>query len=102
MLCALHGVIGAYPVLIVSHVRMIVPKDLMGRGLTLSNLFSFGGVGLLQLTSGWSIGLIPVIESARVSIAYTTLFLCVAFISGLAVLIYTWIRDPDLTVPEAS
>ena len=81
---------------------MIVPKDLMGRGLTLSNLFSFGGVGLLQLTSGWIIGFFSVIEGARVSIAYTTLFLCVALISGLAVLIYTWIRDPDLTTPEAS
>jgi len=102
VLFALHGFIGAYPVLIVSHVRMIVPKDLMGRGLTLSNLFSFGGVGLLQLTSGWIIGFFPVIESARVSIAYTTLFLCVALISGLAVWIYTWIRDPDLTTPEAS
>ena len=102
VLFALHGFIGAYPVLIVSHVRMIVPKDLMGRGLTLSNLFSFGGVGLLQLTSGWIIGFFSVIEGARVSIAYTTLFLCVALISGLAVWVYTWIRDPDLTTPEAS
>ena len=81
---------------------MIVPKDLMGRGLTLSNLFSFGGVGLLQLISGWIIGFFSVIEGARPPLAYTTLFLCVAFISGLAVLIYTWIRDPDLTTPEAS
>lgn len=96
LLFLIHGLFGAYPVLIISHVRMIVPNVLMGRGLTLSNLFSFGGVGLMQLISGWVIGNFAVTNGVRTPEAYSTLFLSVALISGVAISVYAWIRDPNL------
>ena len=101
ILLGLLGLVGSYPVLIVSHVRMLVPKHLVGRGLTLSNLFSFGGVGLLQLLSGWIIGFFAVINGARPPAAYSTLFYCVAAVSALAMVVYIWIEDPSLDTKES-
>ena len=101
MLLGLLGLVGSYPVLIVSHVRMLVPKHLVGRGLTFSNLFSFGGVGLLQLLSGWIIGFFAVINGARPPAAYSTLFCCAAALSAFAVLAYIWIKDPSLDTKES-
>ncbi len=72
----------------------------MGRALTLSNLFSFGGVGLLQLLSGWVIGFFTVTNGARPPSAYSALFWCVAGLAAVAVLIYVWIQDPDFEMTD--
>jgi len=100
LLLSLLGLAGSYPILIVSHVRMLAPKRLVGRALTLSNLFSFGGVGLLQLLSGWVIGFFTVTNGARPPSAYSALFWCVAGLAAVAVLIYVWIQDPDLEMTD--
>jgi len=51
-LLALIGVCGAsYPVMI-AHGRSFFPTHLIGRGVTLMNLFSIGGVGVMQFVSG--------------------------------------------------
>ena len=51
-LIALIGVFGAsFPVLI-AHGRSFFPPHLVGRGVTLMNLFGIGGVGLMQFASG--------------------------------------------------
>jgi hypothetical protein len=51
MMCAI-GFFGAtYPV-IMAHGRSFLPPHLIGRGVTMLNLFSIGGVGLLQFLSG--------------------------------------------------
>ncbi|MEY8838149.1 MFS transporter [Cribrihabitans sp. XS_ASV171] len=42
---------GSFPVLI-AHGRAFFPPHLVGRGVTLMNLFGIGGVGLAQLVSG--------------------------------------------------
>ena len=50
-LCAI-GFFGAtYPV-IMAHGRSFLPPHLIGRGVTMLNLFSIGGVGLAQFASG--------------------------------------------------
>ncbi|MFD2739661.1 MFS transporter [Sulfitobacter aestuarii] len=50
MLCVI-GFFGAtYPV-IIAHGRSFLPPHLIGRGVTMLNLFSIGGVGLLQFGS---------------------------------------------------
>ncbi|MDF1726301.1 MAG: MFS transporter [Sulfitobacter sp.] len=51
MMC-LTGFFGAtYPV-IMAHGRSFLPPHLIGRGVTLLNLFSIGGIGLAQFASG--------------------------------------------------
>jgi len=46
------GLLGASYPMIMAHGRSLFPPHLLGRGVTLLNLFSVGGVGLLQLASG--------------------------------------------------
>ena len=100
LLLSLLGLAGSYPVLIISHVRILAPRYLVGRALTLSNLFSFGGVGLLQILSGWTVGFFPLIEGVPSPPAYSTLFWALAGLSAIAVLFYAWTQDPDLERPD--
>ncbi|KPP86422.1 MAG: Major Facilitator Superfamily [Rhodobacteraceae bacterium HLUCCO07] len=52
VLCAAVGFFGAsFPVLM-AHGRSFYPPHLVGRGVTLMNLFGIGGVGLMQVASG--------------------------------------------------
>ena len=51
-LCAAVGFLGgSYPVMI-AHGRAFFPPHLVGRGVTLMNLFGIGGVGCMQFVSG--------------------------------------------------
>ena len=51
MLCAIGFFSGGYAV-IMAHGRDFLPPHLIGRGVTTLNLFSIGGVGVLQFASG--------------------------------------------------
>jgi predicted MFS family arabinose efflux permease len=51
-LIAAIGFFGASFPMMIAHGRSFFPAHLMGRGVTLLNLFSIGGVGLIQMTSG--------------------------------------------------
>jgi nitrate/nitrite transporter NarK len=51
-LIALTGFLGASFPVIIAHGRAFFPPHLVGRGVTLMNLFGIGGVGLMQLASG--------------------------------------------------
>lgn len=46
------GFFGSSYALIVAHGKEFIPKHLLGRGVTLLNFFSIGGVGLFQSLSG--------------------------------------------------
>jgi len=52
MLLAAVGFFGASFPMLMAHGRSFIPAHLTGRGVTLINLFSIGGVGLLQVASG--------------------------------------------------
>ena len=90
-LCALIGLFGSSFPMIVAHARGFMPPHLVGRGVTLLNLFGIGGVGVMQFGSG------PIHAAATsaggVQGGYATLF---AFF-GLSVLagcvIYLFSRD---------
>nr|WP_255618502.1 MFS transporter [Roseibaca sp. Y0-43] len=51
-LLAAVGFFGASFPMLMAHGRSFIPAHLTGRGVTLINLFSIGGVGLLQVASG--------------------------------------------------
>jgi len=52
ILLAAVGVCGATFVVIIAHAKTFFPEHLMGRGVTLLNLFGIGGVGIFQSLSG--------------------------------------------------
>ena len=90
MMCAI-GFFGAtYPVLI-AHGRSFLPSHLIGRGVTMLNLFSIGGVGLLQFVSGrvYASSLGGDIASA----AYVNVFILFAGFLAIGLLIYLFSRD---------
>jgi sugar phosphate permease len=100
-LFAAIGFLGAYTIILVSHVRAIIPRRLVGRGLTLANLFNFGGVGLVQVISGWIVGAWPAVDGARPAAAYATLFWCLSAAIGIALLFYLRTRNVALSAePE--
>ncbi|GAB5436145.1 MFS transporter [Falsiruegeria mediterranea] len=52
VLLAVIGFTGATFPVIMAHGRAFVPAHLVGRGVTLLNLFGIGGVGVMQIASG--------------------------------------------------
>ena len=52
ILFAVIGFFGMSFPLIMAHGRSFVPPHLAGRGITLMNLISIGGVGVMQMTTG--------------------------------------------------
>ena len=93
-LLALAGLLGAYSVLLISHVRGLFPDHMVGRGLTAANLFNFGGVGLVQMASGWIVDAWPADAGAHPPAAYQALLWFLAAIIVLAALVYARARDP--------
>jgi MFS family permease len=52
LLFALIGLTGTTYAVIVAHARAFFPAHLLGRGMTLINLFAIGGAGIMQLITG--------------------------------------------------
>ena len=87
-LLAVIGATGASYPMMVAHFRAFVPPHLTGRGVTLANLFSIGGVGLAQFSTG------PVHAAAGGGIAgYTALFALFGGLLLLGCLIYLAATD---------
>ncbi len=90
-LMAAAGFFGASFPAIMAHGRSFFPNHMVGRGVTLLNMFSIGGVGIMQFASR------PVYEAALAAgsqtSAFSTLFLffLVPLLAGLA--IYVFARD---------
>ncbi|MEW9837312.1 MFS transporter [Mesorhizobium marinum] len=87
---------GSYGVLM-AHARAFVPAHLTGRGVTMMNFFSIGGVGMMQFATGgvvtaWSAPGDP-------TSGYVALFCFYALAVGLALLVYLSSRDAR---PEAA
>jgi predicted MFS family arabinose efflux permease len=85
------GLAGGSYGLLMAHARAFVPAHLTGRGVTLMNFFSIGGVGLMQFATGgvvtaWSVPGDPLS-------GYVALFSFYALAVGLALLIYLFSRD---------
>lgn len=85
LLLAGIGLFGASFPMMIAHGRSFFPPHLLGRGVTLLNLFSIGGVGLLQMASG------------RVHVAtggdYGAVFLFFGLLLALGCVIYAFSKD---------
>ncbi len=93
---AVIGLFGSSYALLMAHARAFIPPHLTGRGVTLMNFYSIGGVGLMQLATG------TVVSSASMPTdplaAWRALMIFYAVTLGLALLAYLFSRDakPEL------
>lgn len=85
------GICGASYGMLMAHARAFLSPHLIGRGVTLMNFFSIGGVGLMQFATG------AVVTASTVpgepAAAYSVLFAFYAVMLGLALAIYVFSRD---------
>lgn len=89
-LMAALGFFGAtFPVLI-AHGRSFFPPHLVGRGVTLLNLFGIGGVGVMQLASGQ---IHERMADAPVGASYQMIFWFFAVAVVIGLLVYLFSRD---------
>lgn len=92
LLLAAVGFFGAsFPVLI-AHGRAFFPDHLMGRGVTLMNLFGIGGVGVMQFVTA-RIHTESSAQSLEASAPYALLFLVYGALTLCGVLIYLFSQD---------
>ncbi len=85
------GFFGASYAVQLAHGRAFIPPHLVGRGVTLMNFFSIGGVGLMQFVSG------AVVQNSAVqgdpAAAYRALFLLYTLSVCGALVAYSFSRD---------
>ena len=97
VLFVIIGLCGGSYGLLMAHARAFVPAHLTGRGVTLMNFFSIGGVGMMQFLTG------GVVTASAVpgdpATGYAALFAFYVLMLGLALLIYLFARDAK---PHAS
>jgi predicted MFS family arabinose efflux permease len=91
-LLAAVGFFGASFPLMIAHARSYFPAHLLGRGVTLANLMSIGGVGLMQIASGRLHGGM-IAAGAGPEAAYGALFLFFGLLLAGAVAIYLLAED---------
>jgi len=91
VLFAIIGLSGASYGLLIAHGRAFLPPHLTGRGVTLLNFFSIGGVGLIQFATG---GVVATSEVAGdPAAAYSALFAFYALLMAVSLLFFLFARD---------
>lgn len=95
MLLTTIGFFGSAFAVMMAHARAFYPQHLIGRGVTLLNFFSIGGVGLMQ----WVTGRIVAASSGTPQETYGTLFGFYAVVLTAALTVYLLSRDAK---PKAS
>ena len=87
LLCAVGALGSSFP-LMVAHGRAFFPPALVGRGVTLMNLFGIGGVGLMQFATG------PLFAGAGGGVdGYRALFAAFAVALAAGVAVYSFAPD---------
>lgn len=85
------GLFGGSYGLLMAHARAFLPGHLTGRGVTLMNFFSIGGVGAMQFATGAVVTAATV--PGNVSAAYAALFGFYALALALSLAIFLFARD---------
>lgn len=84
------GIAGGAYGLLMAHARAFFPPHLVGRGVTLMNFFTIGGVGLMQFATGW---VATANEAAGPQASYAALFWFYAVLLAGSIMIYLFSRD---------
>jgi MFS family permease len=88
------GFFASCTAVITAHGRSLFPVEYVGRGLTLMNLGTMGGVFVLQAATGAVVGLFDAPGGTYPLDAYRAAFGLLAAVLGLCTLIYTTSREP--------
>jgi predicted MFS family arabinose efflux permease len=89
-LIALVGVLGGSFPVVIAHGRAFFPPHLVGRGVTLMNLFGIGGVGVMQFASG---RIHPAYSGGDPAAPYVAIFAFFGLSLMVGALIYLFSRD---------
>ena len=92
--------VAMYPMLAFAHARALVPGELVGRGVAVTNMGIMSAIAFAQLVFGWIVGLFPFENGASPELAYRTAFAVLAGLTGLAIIIYAPVRDGRLNAPR--
>ncbi|MEX0591149.1 MAG: MFS transporter [Xanthobacteraceae bacterium] len=88
------GFFASCTAVITAHGRSLFPPEYVGRGLTLLNLGTMGGVFVMQAASGAVVGLFAAPDGIYPLDAYRAAFAFEAAVLGLATLIYQFSYEP--------
>ncbi|MGX9356280.1 MFS transporter [Roseobacteraceae bacterium S113] len=91
MLFCLVGLLGMSFPIVIAHGRAFAPAHLVGRAVTLMNLFGIGGIGLFQVLSGRLKA--SASQASGVEASYDAVFLLFAVITLLGLIPYLFARD---------
>ncbi len=89
---ALAGFNG-YSIVLIAHGRSIFPDRLVARGMTVNNMVSMGGVGVLHILTGFVVGAFPAPDSHAPAEAYQWVFGLLAGLLFVALAAYLGSRD---------
>jgi MFS family permease len=84
------GFFGATFAIVLAHGRAFVPPHLMGRGVTLLNLFGIAPIGIAQIVTG---RIHAATEPVPPAAPYEAVFLFFAVATAIGLVIYLWSRD---------
>ena len=90
LLLAMIGFLGASFPVIMAHGRAFIPPHLVGRGVTLLNLFGIGGVGIAQFVTGRLHG--ATVDMGNTE-PYTAIFGFFAVTLAIGCVVYLFSRD---------
>ena len=86
------GFFGATYAVLMAHGRSFLPPALIGRGVTMLNLFSIGGVGVLQVISG-RVYRDAIASGQSATEAYVAVFSLFVITMAVGLAFYTFSRD---------
>lgn len=92
-LFCLIALVGAYPTIIHAHARGLVPGQLIGRGVSVTNMGIMVSVAAVQLGFGWIVGLFSAVGGVPPEVAFRAAFAAQAAAALAGLLIYAPVRD---------
>ena len=95
------GFFASCTAIITAHGRSLLPPQFVGRGLTLLNLATMGGVFIVQAATGAVVGLFDAPNGIYPVNAYRAAFACVATVLAVCTLIYLRSHDPARDMARA-
>ncbi|CAN5401554.1 MFS transporter [soil metagenome] len=98
ILACIGGFGMSYGVLM-AHGRAFFPDHLLGRGITLLNVFFIGGAGLLQPVSGWAVTAMKASGTSDID-AYGAIHIGFGLVLAVATVLYLFARDRPPGVRE--
>ena len=88
------GFFASNTAVITAHGRSLLPPEFVGRGLTLLNLSTMGGVFIMQALTGAVVGLFDAPGGIYPVDAYRAAFICIAIVLTVCATIYWRAHDP--------